>query len=113
MTAVIDPDLLERLKDPDKERTPAKTHIKRPDEVLPAVLAELETRSDFQVFMVQGKPEWPAAWPGRSRGFDVVVSTSASDDVLNREAEIVNDGKTMIVTVGKKGKKRRTRRHLS
>ena len=37
-------------------------------------------------------------------GFDVVVSTSESDDVLQVEAEMLNDGKTMLVTVGKKGK---------
>ena len=33
-----------------------------------------------------------------------MVATSQFDDVLNREAEMLNDGKTMLVTVGKKGK---------
>ena len=104
VTAVIDPDLLERLNDPDKVQLLPKDSIKRPDDVLPAVVADLESRSDFQVLMVQGKPDLARSLAKAFPGFDVVVSTSASDDVLNREAEMVNDGKTMIVTVGKKGK---------
>ena len=104
VTAVIDPDLLEHLNDPDKNDLLPKTSIKRPEDVLPAVIADLESRSDFQVLMVQGKPELARSLARAFPGFDVVVSTSPADDVLNREAETVNDGKTMIVIVGKKGK---------
>ena len=54
--------------------------------------------------MVQGKPEMAQRLAKAFPGFDVVVATSQFDDVLNREAEMLNDGKTMLVTVGKKGK---------
>jgi Cytochrome c554 and c-prime len=102
VTAVLDPDLFEHLNDPNKNVLLPK--VKGIDEVLPTVLADLETKSDFQVLMVQGKPELAQRLAKAFPSFDVVVATSASDDVLNRDAEMLNDGKTMVVTVGKKGK---------
>src|SRR5262249_38445865 len=54
ITAVIDPEAIRNLNDPDKDLLQAAA--KRPDEVLPAVLAELEPKSDYQVLMVQGPP---------------------------------------------------------
>ena len=102
VTAVIDPESLQKLNDPDKDAL--LPMIKSPDAVLPGVLTELEAKSDFQVLMVQGTPELAHRLAKAFPGFDVVVATSQADDVLNREAEMLNDGKTMLVTVGKKGK---------
>ena len=102
ITAVIDPETLEKLSDPDKETLlPA---IKSPEAVLPGVLADLESKSDYQVLMVQAKAEVAKRLALANPGFDVVVATSQYDDVLSREPEMLNDGKTMLVTVGKKGK---------
>ena len=102
VTTVIDPDSLAKLNDPDKDQL--LTKIKDPDLALPGVLSELEAKSDIQVLMVQGKPELAQRLAKAFPGFDVVVATSEFDDVLNRDAEMLNDGKTMLVTVGKKGK---------
>ena len=113
VTAVIDPDLLERLNDPDKNDLVPKPNIKSPDEVLPAVLSDLEAKSDFQVLMVQGKPELARRLATAFPGFDVVVGTSPSDDVLNREAETLNGGKTHGRDRGQEGKKCRACRRLS
>ena len=54
VTAVIDPESLRKLADPDQD-TLLPT-VKRPEEVLPGVLADLEPKSDYQVLMVQGPP---------------------------------------------------------
>jgi hypothetical protein len=102
VTAVIDPDSLQKLNDPDKDTL--LTNVKVPDAVLSSVLSDLETKSDFQVLMVQGPPELAQRLAKAFPGFDVVVATSQFDDALNREAEMLNDGKTMLLTVGKKGK---------
>jgi Cytochrome c554 and c-prime len=102
ITAVIDPESLQKLSDPDKDAL--LPVIKSPDAVLPGVLTELEGKSDYQVLMVQGTPELAHSLAKAHPGFDIVVSTSQADDVLNPEPEMLNDGKTMLVTVGKKGK---------
>ena len=102
VTSVIDPEILSKLNDPDK--VGLLPVIKSPDLVLPVVLPDLEAKSDYQVLMVQGKPEMAQRLAKAFPGFDVVVATSEFDDVLNRDAEMLNDGKTMLVTVGKKGK---------
>jgi Cytochrome c554 and c-prime len=102
VTAVIDPETLKKLNDPDKDVLLPKQ--KDPDAVLPAVLADLEAKSDYQVLMVQGPPEMAQRLAKAFPGFDVVVATSQFDDVLNREPEMLNDGKTMLLSVGKKGK---------
>ena len=54
--------------------------------------------------MVQVKPEVARQLAMAHPGFDIVVATSQYDDVLTRDPEMLNDGKTMLVTVGKKGK---------
>jgi hypothetical protein len=102
ITSVIDPELLQKLSDPDKDVLLPK--VITPEAALPGVLSELEGQSDYQVLMVQGTPELAQTLAKAYPGFDVVVSTSASDDVLNPEPEMLNGGKTMIITVGKKGK---------
>jgi hypothetical protein len=78
--------------------------IKRPDDVLGPVLAELQSRSDYQVLMVQGSPEQAKRLALAHPGFDVVVSTSQFADALDREAEKLNNGKTLLVNVGRRGK---------
>jgi hypothetical protein len=102
VTAVIDPETLKKLNDPDKDSL--LPNIKAPDDVLSGVLTDLEAKSDYQVLMVQGPPELAQRLAKAFPGFDIVVATSQFDDALNREAEMLNDGKTMLLTVGKKGK---------
>jgi hypothetical protein len=102
ITAVIDPELLQKLSDPDKDV--ALTGLKPPDEVLPKVLADLESKSDYQVLLVQGPPELAKRLGEAYSGFDVVVATSETPDPLSREPELLGGGKTMMITTGKKGK---------
>jgi Cytochrome c554 and c-prime len=101
VTAVIDPESLQTLNDPEKALF---TSIKPPDAVLPAVLGDLEAKSDFQVLLVQGPPELAKLLAGAYPGFDIVVATSQYDEVLDHDPAPINDGKTMLVTVGRKGK---------
>jgi hypothetical protein len=102
ITAVIDPEALTKLNDPDKEMLTAS--LKRPSEVLPGVLADLESRTDYQVLMVQGPPELGKSLGTAYPGFDVVVSTSVYADAELRDPEKLNGGKTLLVQVGKMGK---------
>ncbi len=102
VTAVIDPKALETLNDPDKDLLTAG--LKRPSEVLPGVLAELEPKSDYQVLMVQGPPELARSLATAYPGFDIVVSTSEYVDVQFQDPEWLNGGKTLLVKVGQKGK---------
>jgi hypothetical protein len=102
ITAVIDPKALESLNDPDKD--PLTAGLKRPGDVLPGVLAELEPKTDYQVLMVQGPPDLAKTLATSYPGFDIVVSTSEYEDVLERAAETLNGDKTLLVKVGHKGK---------
>jgi hypothetical protein len=102
ITAVIDPETLTKLADQDREVW--LPSIQRPDEVLPGVLAELEPKSDIQVLMVQGSPALAKRLALAYPGFDVVVATSEVVDPLSHEPESLNGGKTMLVSIGKKGK---------
>jgi hypothetical protein len=101
ITAVIDPERLKKLNDPAMQFLPA---IKSPDAVLPGILADLEAKSDFQVLMVQGSPDLAKSLAAANPGFDIVVATSVYDDVLNPDGETLNDGKTRLISLGKKGK---------
>jgi hypothetical protein len=102
VTAVIDPAALDKLADPDKgELLPT---VKRPDDVLGSVLSELEGKSDYQVLMVQGPAELAKRLATAHPGFDVVVATSPSDEPAEREMVPLNGGKTMLISVGKRGK---------
>ena len=102
VTAVIDPDSLRKLVDPDKGALlPA---VQDPQQVLPNVLAELESQSDYQVLMVQGPPDLAKKLALAYPGFEIVVATSEYDEPLNPDADLLNGGKTMLVTVGHKGK---------
>src|SRR5262249_49397564 len=102
ITAVIDPQALESLNDPDKELLAAS--LKRPGDVLPGVLAELEPKTDYQVLMVQGPPDLARNLAIAYPGFDILVSTSEYEDVLERAAETLNGDRTLLVKVGRKGK---------
>jgi hypothetical protein len=102
ITAVIDPESLKKLIDPDKDTLLPKASL--PDDVLPKVLADLSTKSDYQVLMVQGPPELAKRLATGHPGFDIVISTAEFPDPLNHDPDWLNDGKTALITVGKKGK---------
>jgi hypothetical protein len=102
ITGVIDPELLQKLNDPEKDSLLPR--VSRPDDVLRDVLADLQSKSNYQVLMVQGSPELAERLATTYPGFDVVVSTSEFADPLNHEPQLLNGGKTMLVSVGKKGK---------
>ena len=102
ITAVIDPDAFAKLSDPDKDVT--LTAIKSPEEVLPKVLVDLESSSDYQVLLVQGPPALAKRLGEAFTGFDVVVATSEMADPLSHEPEMLGGGKTMLISIGKKGK---------
>ena len=102
ITSVIDPETIQKLSDPDKDV--ALKSIKPPDEVLPGVLKDLESKSDYQVLMVQGTPALAKRLGEAFPGFDVIVATSETADPLSHEPELLNGGKTMLTSTGKKGK---------
>ena len=54
--------------------------------------------------MVQGPPALAKQLGEAYPGFDVVVATSETVDPLNHEPEPLNGGKTLLVSIGKKGK---------
>ena len=102
ITSVIDPALLQSLSDSEKDVS--LKAIKAPDEVLPAILTELESNTDYQVLMVQGPPALAKRLGEAFPAFDVVVATSETADPLSHEPELLNGGKTMLISIGKKGK---------
>ena len=99
ITAVLDPAAFERLNDPAADMLT----VEAPEAALPAVLAELETDTHAQVLMVQGAPDLARRLASAFPGFDVVVATSEFADPA-AEPERLNDGKTLLVQVGHKGK---------
>jgi len=98
ITATLDPTALEALKDPNKDFL----DVKAPEEVLPAILADLERDTDLQILLVQGPTEVAERLAKQFPGFDVVVATSTATDAP-REPKLLNDGKTQLVQVGRKG----------
>ena len=99
---MIDPEAPQEADRPRQGQRSSPT-VKRPDEVLPGVLAELEPKSDYQVLMVQGPPALAKRLAMAYPGFDIVVSTSEFVDVLDHEPERLNGGKTMLVTSARRG----------
>ena len=99
ITAVVDPERLKTLRDPSLDLLA----VKPIDDALPAVLADLEKTTQTQVLLVQGDPETARALATKYPGFDVVVGTSPLDSPAD-DAERLNDGKTLYVSVGQKGK---------
>jgi hypothetical protein len=101
ITAVLDPDSFQALNDQEKD---ALLTIQPPETALPAVLADLEKDTNVQVLMVQGTPELARKLAEAFPGFDIVVSTSEFADPLKEDAEVLNQGKTLLIEVGRKGK---------
>ncbi len=99
VTAVLDPAAFEALNDPNRDLLT----VNDPKDALPSVLADLETDTNVQVLMVQGPPERARELARAFPGFEVVVATSEVADPAS-EPEMLNDGKTMLVQVGHKGK---------
>ncbi len=102
VTAVVDPEAIAKLTDPDKNDL--LPDVKRPHDVLGAVLAEMEGKSDYQVLMVQGPAEQAKRLATAYPGFDVVVASSEFADTLEHEPLMLNGNKTMVVTIGRRGK---------
>jgi hypothetical protein len=100
VTAVVDPEAVKGLKDPALADL---IEVKPIDQTLPGVLADLEKDTQMQVLLVQAAPESARKLAEKYPGFDIVVGTSASDDPPS-DAEPLNGGKTLLVTVGHKGK---------
>jgi hypothetical protein len=100
VTAVVDPGALKALKDPSLADL---LEVKPIDESLSAVLAALEKDTDTRVLLVQAAPEAAKQLAEKYPGFDVVVGTSPGADPA-AEPEVLNGGKTLLVTVGHKGK---------
>jgi len=71
ITSVIDPGALAQLSDPDKDVS--LKAIKPPDDALAGVLADLESKSDYQVSWSRDRPPWPNGWP---KPFPASISSS-------------------------------------
>ncbi len=99
ITAVLDPETLKKVSDPDKDTL---LKVRPIGDSLPAVLADLEKDTQYQVLMVQGPPEEAKTLAEAYPGFDIVVGTSHVDP--KKDADELNGGKTLLVNVGKKGK---------
>ncbi len=72
------------------------------EQALPPVLTDLEKDTDVQVLLVQGPTDRATALAKAYPGFDVVVTTSHLEPAM--DADTLNDGKTMVVSAGEKGK---------
>ncbi len=100
VTAALDEKGLQALNDPGREEL---LTIEPIDEALPRVLAELETDTDVQVLLVQGESELAPELAGKFPGFEVVVATSPYVEPPDTNPKVLNDGKTWVLTVGRKG----------
>ena len=99
ITSVIEPTSFAMLNDPDKD---LMLTAKNPEEVLPDILADLERDTHVQVLMVQGSPEYAREIAGKFPGFEVVVATSSFVEAP-LEPEVLNEGRTQLISVGRKG----------
>lgn len=99
VTSIIEPAIMAQLSDPDKDLMLA---TKDPAEVLGDLLTDLERDTHMQVLMVQGSPEYAKEQAEAHPGFEVVVATSEFVEPPV-DAEILNEGRTHLISVGKKG----------
>ncbi len=99
VTSVLDPETYTSLNDPAK--TDLLT-IKQPQEALKAILEEMEKASDRQILLVQGTVAQAKALAQTFPSFEMVVATSTVDP--EAQPEMLNGGKTALITVGPKGK---------
>src|SRR5262249_49429107 len=90
ITSIIDPESLKTLVDPERDSLFPK--VSPPDDIVPKVLADLSSQTDFQVLLVQGPPELAKRLATANPGFDIVVSTSEFADPLNHDPDLVNGG---------------------
>lgn len=98
ITSVLEPEMLTTLEDPDK----SLLDVKPAQDVLPEILVEMEKQSTVQVLMVQGSAEAAKRLAKAYPAFEIVVATSTFADP-EAEPEKFNNGKTLIIQVGKKG----------
>ena len=101
VTSVIDPGSVAKLDDPDVAKV--FPLIEPAGQSLPLTLADLESRSEYQALLVQGPYELAKQLATANPGFDVVVAASDSLGARDRRPEIINGGKTRLVTVGRRG----------
>jgi hypothetical protein len=99
ITSVIEPEAYAKLVDPEKE---AMLKFRTPEEALPDILADLERDTHIQVLMVQGSPEAARKLALAHPGFEVVVATSPFVEPP-KDPEVLNDGRTFLISVGRKG----------
>jgi hypothetical protein len=99
ITAALDPAAYDALADPDK----SLLKVSDPVPALRAVLADLEKDTNVQVLMVQGPPSKAKELAQALPGFDLVIGTSEMVDP-EPEPTKLNDGNTLLIQVGKKGK---------
>jgi hypothetical protein len=101
ITSVVEPALLANLDDPDKAKL--LPTIESAGDVLPRILADLESKTDYQALLVQGPFEVAERLAVSNPGFDVVIAASDAVGALDRRPRIMNNGKTRLVTVGRRG----------
>lgn len=99
VTAVVDPARIKALRDPSLDLF----EVKPAEESVAAVLTDLKKDCDTLVLMVQGPPEEARRLAAKFPDIGIVVATSVIPDPP-KEAEVVNGGKTQIITVGQRGK---------
>ncbi|QDV33482.1 multiheme c-type cytochrome [Tautonia plasticadhaerens] len=98
--SVVDPDTIDALADPD--RSSFFEGIRDPSEAIRDALPALEGESDVRVLMVQGSSELARKLGEEFPSLDVVVGASEYD-FAPAKPERINDGRTLLVLVGKKG----------
>ncbi|MFO0908851.1 MAG: multiheme c-type cytochrome [Isosphaeraceae bacterium] len=99
VTAVVDPESIKALRDPSLDLI----QVKSVESSLPGVLDTLKKDTQVQVLLVQAKPEEARKLAETYPDFEVVVGTSLLADPEDQPVSL-NGGKTLLVTVGQKGK---------
>ncbi len=98
ITAVVEPKEFEALNDAEKS---ALLSVQSAEEALPAILADLQKDTKLQVLLVQGSPEFAKGLAQAHPEFEVIVATYPFAD-MPAKPETLNDGRTQLVSVGKK-----------
>jgi hypothetical protein len=99
ITAVLAPESFEALQDPEKTIALDQHDA---HEAVGKVLADLERDTHIQILMVQGPPDAAREYARAHPGFEILVATSLSADPV-KDDEVMNEGRTHILSVGKKG----------
>jgi hypothetical protein len=101
ITSVVAPDSILAIDDPGRNSYLASISSPRP--LLTAVLSDLEAATDYQVLMVNGPYELAVDLARSHPGFDIVIAASDHLSARSRHPEILNDGRTRLVTIGRRG----------